>query len=550
MKKNIAKLISLVLCVSLVLGMMASSVSAEETLSDETTTVTVASEDTSSTTDVEETTTADETTDAPSVEETEPESDSAAADVKPFRISVSVNGDASASKGVLWYTKTATDTCVEVYKDGVKVEGLSVEKEGMEFEGNYMHKATVSGLTAGTAYTFRVGNGTVFSNEGAFVTDDKDSKFNFITVADIQASNLRNFQAGARVIDVAFEMMPDAEFMVNLGDFTNDSTNEEWDFYDEALGEINLNTTIVPVSGNHDGLGVWDWFNNMFNLDTSESVQNLNGVNYSFDYGNAHFAVLNTNDLLSVSFAQLQWLKNDLNSTDKDWKIVCMHKSPYTLGKDGKWPDALYLQSSLTKVLDACDVDLVMSGHDHQYLRTKAVKNNKADKDGTTYVLAGTAGTKRYEIRSFLANHFLKTELIGALTIQKNGYGNYWDGEDWDQTREDYMGGIFNTISVDGGKLTFNSYVVSDLTENENGEIVDVNEVPTVTLHDSFTLEKEVGQNKITFTGDNTTSEAEYYLGVVPSFMGLAAYALGNWLPRFLVMVPQLLDVVINEGTF
>ena len=37
-----------------------------------------------------------------------------------------------------------------------------------------------------------------------------------------------------------------------------------------------------------------------------------------------------------------------------------MHKSPYTLGKDGKWPDALYLQRALTKVADDCGVDLVL----------------------------------------------------------------------------------------------------------------------------------------------------------------------------------------------
>ena len=339
--------------------------------------------------------------------------------------------------------------------------------------------------------------------------------------------------------------MPTAEFMVNLGDFTNDSTNEEWDLYDQAMYKINLNSTLVPISGNHDGLGVWDWFNNMFNLDTSESVQNLNGVNYSFDYGNAHFAVLNTNDLLSVSFAQLTWLKNDMNGTDKDWKIVLMHKSPYSLGKDAKWPDALYLQRSLTSVLDSCGVDLVMSGHDHQYLRTKAIKNGRANEDGTVYVLAGTAGTKRYEVRSFLANHFLDTDLIDALVIQKHGYANYWDGQDWDQTNQAYIGGCFNTISIDGGKLTFDSYILADLAEDAPADAERI-----ITKSDSFTLEKATGQNKITFTGDNTTSEAEYYLGVVPSFLGLAAYALGEWLPKFLFMVPDLLSVVINEGTF
>lgn len=466
----------------------------------------------------------------------------AADDAAPFRISVAVNGDTTDAKGILWYTKTSTQTVVEVYKDGAKVEGLTVVTEELDFEGNYMHKATVSGLEPGTVYNFRVGNGTIFSEMGTFVTDDADSKFNFITVADIQASSLENFQAGAKVVDAAFDTMSDAEFMVNLGDFTNDSTNEEWNYYDEALAHINRNTTIVPIAGNHDGLGVWHWFNNMFNLDTSESVQNLNGVNYSFDYGNAHFAVLNTNDLLSVSFAQLQWLKNDMNGTDKDWKIVLMHKSPYTLGKDGKWPDALYLQSSLTKVLAQCDVDLVMSGHDHQYLRTKPITNNKLDEDGTTFVLAGTAGTKRYEIRSFLEGYFMNKDFIAAMTVQKSGYGNYWDGEDWDQTKQSNIGGCFNTITVDGGKLTFNSYILADEL-NANGEQV-------ITNIDSFTLEKETGKNEATFDGDNTTSEIEYYLGVIPSFFGLAAYALGNWLPRFLIMVPELITVYINDDIF
>ncbi|MBQ8015161.1 MAG: metallophosphoesterase [Clostridia bacterium] len=480
-------------------------------------------------------------TTAPETEESEGTAERPAA--APFRISVAVNGDPTSQKGITWYTAANTKSIVDISdENGNKVNATISYEDVFEFEGNYVHKALVTGLEAGKTYYYDVGDETVRSAAGKFVTDNADSKFNFITVADIQASSLENFQAGAKVLDAAFDTMSDAEFMINLGDFTNDSTNEEWDFYDEALKTINLGTTIVPVAGNHDGLGVWDWFNNMFCLDTSESVQNLNGVNYSFDYGNAHFAVLNTNDLLAVSLSQLQWLKNDMNSTDKDWKIVLMHKSPYTLGKDGKWPDALYLQSSLTKTLAMCDVDLVMSGHDHQYLRTKPLTNNKLDDDGTTYVLAGTAGTKRYEVRSFLANHYLKTDFIAAMTIQKDGYGNYWNGENWDNTKQTNIGGCFNTISVDGGKLTFNSYILAD-EANESGEQV-------VTNIDSFTLEKETGKNKATFSGDNTTSEFEYYLGVVPSFLCLAAYAFGNWLPKFFIMLPELLSVVINDGTF
>ena len=352
---------------------------------------------------------ADDTVEAPARGETE-----------PFRISVAMNGDSATQRGFCWYTEKQTDTEIEVLDESGASAGKVTFTDSQEWNGNYYHKATVSELAAGGSYTFRVGDGTTWSEYGSFVTDDGDDSFSFIEIADVQASPLENFQRAALTVSAAYETLPEAEFTVNCGDFTNDSTNEEWDNYDTAFGELNLQKTIVPVAGNHDGLGVEYWFSNMFNLDTSESVQVKDGVNYSFDYGNAHIAVLNTNDMFCMTLAQMKWLKNDMDSTDKDWKICFMHKSPYTLGKDGKWPDALYLGKSLTHVFDMCDVDLVMSGHDHMYLRTKPLTNNRIDEEnGVTYVLSGTAGTKRYEIREFLAGMFLNTDFIDALTIQK-----------------------------------------------------------------------------------------------------------------------------------
>lgn len=461
-------------------------------------------------------------------------------DYTPFRISVSINGDTKTSRGFCWYTKSNTDSLVVI--EGAEDADITYS-DVFEWEGNYCHKAVVTGLEPGSEYNYTVGSADVRSEEGIFTTDDGDDKVNFVAIADVQASSAENFEAGAAVLEAALGQMPDADFVVNCGDFTNDSTNEEWDCYDGAFASLNLQYTIAPVAGNHDGLGVWNWFNNMFNLDTTESVQTLNGVNYSFDYGNCHIAVLNTNDILSMSLAQLKWLKNDMNSTDKDWKIVAMHKSPYTLGKDGKWPDALYLQQSVAKVLDACDVDLVLSGHDHQYLRTKQLTGNKVAENGVTYALIGTAGTKRYQVRTFMADQFLKNDYIAALTIQKDGFANYWNGTDWNDTKETNVGGCFNTISIEGGTLTFNSYILSDEITDDSGNRV-------VTNIDSFTLEKETGLNKITFTGDNTTSEAEFYLGVAPSFGALATYTFTIWLPRFLWIVPKMIVALSNGESF
>lgn len=468
----------------------------------------------------------------------------------PFRLSVTVNGNTATRRGFCWYTPSQCGSEVRLYTlpDRTEAQVTAVTEE-CEWEGSYMHKVTVSGLQPGTAYAYTVGDGTTWSEEGTFTTDNGDDELNFIAIADVQAGSLENFKKGADTLIAGFRTMPDADFVANLGDFTNDSDNEQWNYYDTAFADLNRTYTLAPIAGNHDGFSVSNWFNNMFCLDTSESVETKDGVNYSFDYSNAHFAVLNTNDIISVSLSQLQWLKNDMNSTDKDWKIVLMHKSPFTLGKDGKWPDALYLQRSLAAVCDMCDVDLVISGHDHMYLRTKPLKGDRVSEDGTAYVLAGTAGSKRYEIRRFLKGYFLTTDKIAMLNVQKGGYGNYWNGTDWSSTRDTNVGGCFNTVSIKGGTLTFNSYILQDLERDENGDALPGQEW-VISNTDTYSVTKETGKNKITFTGDNTTSRAEYILGAVPSFLCLACYTLGEWLPKFFAMLPLLVYVYITEDTF
>ncbi|MBQ8209594.1 MAG: metallophosphoesterase family protein [Clostridia bacterium] len=464
-------------------------------------------------------------------------STSAADDVVISRIHCTVYGDTATQRGISWYTNVETDTQVKVYTLLGLVDvtdSLTIETECEEWDGNYMHKAYISGLTAGTTYTYKVGDGSNWET-GTFTTDNGDNLVNFVVVADIQASSLENFEKGKATIEAAFKKMPYADFYANLGDFTNDSTNEEWDYYAEAMDAINATQTIVPVAGNHDSNS--GWFNNMFALDTTESVRTNNGVNYSFDYGNVHVAVVNTNDNISISNAQLTWLENDMNSTDADWKIVFMHKSPYSLGKDIKWPDACYLQESLAAVCDKTNVDLVMSGHDHMYLRTKALNDNKVvdQKDGTTYVLAGTAGSKRYEFRTFILNNYFSQDILEVAVSQKSGYGNYWDGETLDNADTNNIGGVFNTVSVVGGALKLDSYVLVD----ETGELNQI---------DSFTIVKATGENTVTYTGENV--QKSDIIDTLSSFMSLAQYSLGTWLGMFIKTLPDLISTYIETGTF
>ena len=460
-------------------------------------------------------------------------STSAADESAISRVSCVVNGDASTSRGFTWYTAEDVDTSIAVYLLGFDVtSSLTVEYDHFEWEGNYAHKAYVTGLEAGAVYTYKITAGAD-SCTGVFSTDNGDDIVNFIVGGDVQASSLEAFEVGQKVMEKAYEVFPVAEFYATLGDYTNDSTNEEWDFYSQTFGGVNTMTTHVPVTGNHDSDS--GWFNAMFNLDTSESVQTNNGVNYSFDYGNVHIAVVNTNDMIAISNAQLNWLRNDMNSTDADWKVVLMHKSPYSLGKDIKWPDACYLQESLAAVCDETNVDLVMSGHDHMYLRTKPLNDNKVvdQADGTTYILAGATGAKRYEFRKFILDNYFSQNILVTAVSQANG--EYFANGNLDNLDETNKGGIFNTVSVVGGALMLKSYVVND-------------ETLEIKLIDELTIVKAQGENKITYTGDNNAKSS--VIDSVSSFMNLAKYALGTWVPMFLKTLPDLIKEYIATGTF
>ena len=83
--------------------------------------------------------------------------------------------DTKSAKGITWFTKANTSSVVNIYdENGAKVNATVTCADVFEFEGNYVHKANVSGLAAGKTYYYEVGNGETFSEMGKFVTDDGD----------------------------------------------------------------------------------------------------------------------------------------------------------------------------------------------------------------------------------------------------------------------------------------------------------------------------------------------------------------------------------------
>ena len=393
----------------------------------------------------------------------------AAADIS--RVSCCIYG--KDGRGFSWFTDEKSESDVELVKtadfDGSFSGAKRYSGNAAQYRGRFSHHVAVTVLESGTSYTYRVGDAEtgIWSEPCSFSTDDGDDAVSFLAIADVQAGSRENFEQAAAVLAAGLKTLPEAEFCVNLGDYVNDNTNDEWDWYFESFAFANNRLTHVPVAGNHDGnitnkLNTFS-FPSMFCLDTSAN-RSLEGVYYSFDWGNLHFTVLNTNDMYPMSQAQRNWFVNDLSSTDKQWKVVLMHRSLYSAGKNINKPDTVELRSDLLPLMDKLQVDLVLSGHDHMYLRTAPVRCEKKAETkttdlpfggetlsfyenpaGTVYALPSTAGTKRYVVN--------ENAMPPILDVAEQAFS----------TRE--KGGCFAAIETDGDKLVYKAYCVDDETQ-------------------------------------------------------------------------------------
>lgn len=89
---------------------------------------------------------------------------------------------------------------------------------------------------------------------------------------------------------------------------------------------------------------------------------------------------------------QRAWLERTLSETSARWRIVAVHHPPYSAGYQGS---SLAVREAFTPLFVRHGVQLVLSGHDHDYQRSVPLA-------GVTYVVTGAgAGARRTGERSF-----------------------------------------------------------------------------------------------------------------------------------------------------
>ncbi len=96
-------------------------------------------------------------------------------------------------------------------------------------------------------------------------------------------------------------------------------------------------------------------------------------ANYSFDYGNAHWTVLDANGYVGWDDPSLRkWLANDLaKASRKTWRFVVYHQPGFHSSANHQGEKQM---RSVADLFEQGHVDVVFNGHVHNYQRSKPIQ--------------------------------------------------------------------------------------------------------------------------------------------------------------------------------
>jgi hypothetical protein len=247
------------------------------------------------------------------------------------------------------------------------------------------HAVTLSGLQPGCRYYYRV---TGAQKTASFRTapEGTGSGFTFAIVGDSGTGS----KAQWAVAGVLERMKPD--LILHTGDVVypkGDDADYDPKFF-APYRRIIEGVPIFPSLGNHD-VETKNGSPYLENFYLPRNDLDSTGRYYSFDWGNVHFVALDSelyyDDDGGDPERQKAWLERDLGETRQPWKVVFFHRPPYSSSEHGS---DLMVREDLEPTLARHGVNLVFSGHDHDYERTVQIK-------GATYVVTGGGGKDLYE---------------------------------------------------------------------------------------------------------------------------------------------------------
>jgi Calcineurin-like phosphoesterase len=318
------------------------------------------------------------------------------------------------SVAIVWNTDTAA-AC------SLAIRPLSGTSTILSGGGGTVCAISVTGLTPGVQYGYTPrADGAALGSESIFQADDATAPYTFLVVGDTGDGGSAQLAVRDRMLATP------ADMILHTGDMIYDS-GAAADFDPKFFTPYkNLVRGLVfwPCLGNHDwGTSSGQPWRDAFATPANNPAGSENY--YSFDFGNAHFTVLNSNQSTSPGSAQYNFLDQDLAATGQRWKFVAFHHPIYSSSKHGS---STGIRANLVPLFDKNHVDIVFMGHDHDYERTKPLVGSAVvgPNAGTVYITTGgggkdlyAAGTSFFTAYSESVHHFTRVAVDGDSLVEQ-----------------------------------------------------------------------------------------------------------------------------------
>ena len=348
--------------------------------------------------------------------------------------------DNSTSRTIMWQSDNSeADAVIEYRLEGAeKSQTIGATDKAFTDDGSttYIHEATLTGLTPNTKYEYRVGYGTDRRSDWYRLETAGASVYDVLIYPDSQSGDYSQWE---EIVKNSALRTPRTALYISMGDLVDNGEHAyQWRTWLNSIRPLSANVPLATTLGNHE-MYTLDWkmrepyaYLNYFAVPPNGN-EIFNRRYYSYDFGDAHYVVLDTQlyesnhddnhdthhpDLYDV---QIQWLRQDLAANTKKWTVVLMHRDPfqYAFDRPGASRAAGFDEEGVLfmPIFDEFNVDLVLSAHLHSYRNRGHVRNFERDASGPLYILTGIAGDAR---RPKWKDHPL--DIYVAPDREKNNY--------------------------------------------------------------------------------------------------------------------------------
>ncbi len=272
---------------------------------------------------------------------------------------------------------------------------------------SHQHKYIIDNLKPATKYYYRVTAGSDV-HTGSFYSAPNASatQLKFFAYGDTRSHPDDHDKVAQGILN---EINSDPQFqtlVISIGDLVSDGDWEsDWDdeFFNQSYPHIIQMLAQFPyqsVRGNHEGDCIL--FNKYF------PYPYVDAHYWSFDYGPAHFVVIDQYVDYSTGSTQYNWIDNDLASSTKPWNFICLHEPGWTAGGHSNEED---VQDYIQPLCEKYNVPIVFGGHNHYYAR--------AEVNEVEHITTGGGGAPLYDpdpnhpniVATAKAHHYCKIVL-------------------------------------------------------------------------------------------------------------------------------------------